>query len=928
MSGDYQKMTDSNEPEWPKLDLAAVNDKASGLTAAEVEERTAKYGKNLIPEHKESLLWMYFKQFTGTMPIMIEIAAVLAGVTKSWPDCIIITTLLLVNGTIGFFEEKAAQASVDALKENLESTCNVIREGHTSAVKVTEIVPGDVIFLRGGNVIPADCYFGDGDECSIDQASLTGESVPVAVPRDHDDAHTGKTEAWDKKPSDGKLLYSGAILKQGECYVVVHKTGIYTLMGEAAMSIQDSGGKQEGLFEGKIIQAARVLILITLVVVVVLGVKGIAAGTDPSEMLIKSLSLVIASVPVALPMVMKVTLSIGSKEMCDEGGIVTHTTALEEIASMRVLCSDKTGTLTLGRMTINYDNMKGYNGYTGEQALELASLASNGSNLDDPIDSAVFKALTKYYNIADDADAKKQKAAKQLKTKFSQDKYVGFNPTVKRTVYYGKDSKTGEKLQVAKGIVSRILQTNPTDGGVQWEVADLENMKKTVEKDDKEMATKGFKTIGVAVAKNDGPMKFIALLPIADPPRSDTADTIWKIRDKGIEVKMITGDHLNIAQEIGRQIELGTNIMPNTELHTSGRARDEHVITADGFAQVLPQDKTEVVATLQSKGMVVGMTGDGVNDAPALARAQIGIAVEGATEAAKSAADIVLTREGLSAIDTAVSISRRIFKRLKSYVIYRICITVQVVFFLVAINFISNRSFPALFIILLALVHDMQIVTIAYDKQIAGPKPETPTVMGLLLVSYTMGLTMCLQTVLMYYFGMQWLHLGPMFGDGKNDISMCEDKTNENETICLNQAYRDACMFLQISNSSAILIFSARSVKWFFSTMPAMEIVFSAAIGQVAIIAVMLIAPPALKHYIAPVPAMKVLIIIGYDLAWLFALDIVKQIMMYLWDSYEEAHKEPDHFTRQERKSANSMEKNVPGRKASYKGPKRNSFKK
>jgi len=317
-------------------------------------------------------------------------------------------------------------------------------------------------------------------------------------------------------------------------------------------------------------------------------------------------------------------------------------------------------------------------------------------------------------------------------------------------------------------------------------------------------------------------------------------------------------------------------------------------VQADGFAQVMPIDKLEVVATLQSKDMVVGMTGDGVNDAPALAKAQIGIAVEGATDAAQSAADIVLTQPGLSPIYTAILISRRIFKRLKSYVIYRICITVQVVFFLTAIAFLFNATFQPFYVILLALLHDLQIVTIAYDHQVAGNVPETPTVMGLLLVSYTMGILMSIQTTLMYAHGRTFL--APEFHCMPTATQVCQ--------------YKDAAIFLQISNSSAILILSARSVKWFFSSMPAWQILFSTAIGQVVVNGMMLLRLQ--PHDIG--------LIWAYDLICLLVLDIAKQVMMGLWDTYEESNKKEDPMmAKQRRKSLNSTEANVPGRRASFK---------
>merc|ERR1712151_138628 len=302
-------------------------------------------------------------------------------------------------------------------------------------------------------------------------------------------------------------------------------------------------------------------------------------------------------------------------------------------------------------------------------------------------------------------------------------------------------------------MVDVILETNADDEGKQWKVENLDAMKKEASKMDNELGINGFKTLGVGVRINDGPMQIAGILPIMDPPRYDTKDTIAAIKASQVAVKMITGDHHNIGKELARQIDLGTDIRTPDCLKPASEARDKIVLECDGFAKVKPLDKHEVVSVLQNKGMVVGMTGDGVNDAPALAKAQIGIAVHGATGAAKSAGDIVLTKDGLSPIYTAIQISRRIFKRLKSYVIYRICITVQVVFFLAFLALYYNLRFRALYIILLALFHDLQIVTIAYDKQVASPFPETPTVMGLLMQSYTMGILMFVQTMGLIMYG-------------------------------------------------------------------------------------------------------------------------------------------------------------------------------
>merc|ERR1712003_391311 len=396
-------------------------------------------------------------------------------------------------------------------------------------------------------------------------------------------------------------------------------------------------------------------------------------------------------------------------------------------------------------------------------------------------------------------------------------------------------------------------------------------------------------------------MKFIGLLPIQDPPRHDTPETIAAIRDKHIYVKMCTGDHLNIAKEVGRQIGLGSNIMPNTELHTSSAQKEDKVLECDGFAQVLPMDKTEVVAILQNKGMVVGMTGDGVNDAPALAKAQIGIAVEGATEAAKSAADIVLTKDGLSPIYTAIQISRRIFKRLKSYVIYRICITVQVVFFLAFLALYHNLRFRALYIILLALFHDLQIVTIAYDHQVAGKRPETPTVLGLILQSYAMGILMFVQTIMLIEWGHNFM--SSKFTDSY-DVSM--DEGNAGKEM---DRYLETTIFLQISNSSAILILSARTVSFFFTTMPAWQLGLSTAIGQV-LINLCIFFPPA--GLVAKMHAKDVLYVWLYDFAWLLVLDVVKMTAGFIWEKFKPADidKNPalSNLKRQSRRMSNNFQ--------------------
>ena len=510
-------------------------------------------------------------------------------------------------------------------------------------------------------------------------------------------------------------------------------------------------------------------------------------------------------------------------------------------------------------MTVYHETAACFNGFEGKEVLKMAALASNPANKDDAIDRAVYQAYAKMAGTGKDVD----KAAEQLLAGYTLEKYYGFNPVVKRTVADYIDKSTGKKIRVAKGIVSKCLKTVEGDGGQQWVVNNYDTMLEKVNAADATFGKSGYKTIAVCVQKDGGPMEYAGTLPIMDPPRIDTAETIAKIKHAQVDVKMITGDHLNIAKELARQVELGTNIYANTSLWPASAARDDLILNADGFAQVMPKDKHEVVAVLQGMGKVVGMTGDGVNDAPALAKAQIGIAVAGATDAAQAAADIVLTREGLSPIFTAICESRRIFKRLKSYVIYRICVTVQVVAFLCIVSFCYNEAFEALYIILLALFHDLTIVTIAYDHQIPSAKPETPTVAMLIFVAYSMGLTLAASSTILYAYGGQFL----------------------TEAFMTDFKYKQSCMFLQISHSSAILIFNARTTGFSFLSKPCIQLFLSAVVSQVFVNWLLLTSGGFIVSQLAPMDIVNIWL---YDLSWLVIIDLVKMAILRIQEGPEQ----------------------------------------
>jgi len=585
------------------VEMPTVEANLDGLTSSQAAALLKQWGPNEIPEKQTSTFEMVLKQFTGPMPFMIEVAAVLAGAVEDWEDFSIILGLLLVNASIGFYEESKAQGEVNALRASLKTHAAVKRDGEFIMLESAKIVPGDIFLMKGGMVIPADCDMVEGEEIVVDTSALTGESLPRKVP--------------DR--SGNRHLLSGFIVKSGECLGCVTKTGLNTEMGEAAALVHAASDRDtQGIFEQKIMNVCEVVIFLTLLVTaIIVFVQIYVRSQDTDQVILMALSLVIASVPVALPMVMQITMAIGARKMADHKAIVTHLTALQEIASMTVLCSDKTGTLTTANITVMPDQIwcLPESGCSKDECLILSAIASNKASLDDAIDSAVFRAMAKRFG----------ESWQDRMEEYNVTKFIGFSPEYKRTIAYADRSNSGgsggggkgggsSKLRIGKGLVDKVLSTSQ-DGGDCWEVENYHKVRDLAKQVDTEMSLKGYKTIAVAMSENGGPMKFIGIIPMLDPPREDTQWVIDKMHESGIEVKMITGDHLNIAKETAKLIGMSTNILPNSELWPASAMRDEMIEMAGGFAQVMPKDKQEVVAVLQNKGLIVGMTGDGVNDA-------------------------------------------------------------------------------------------------------------------------------------------------------------------------------------------------------------------------------------------------------------------------------------------------------------------------
>jgi H+-transporting ATPase len=693
--------------------LQTLGASADGLSADEASHRLQQYGPNALPEKEINPILQFLSYFWGPIPWMIEIAAVLSVIVHHWPDLIIILVLLLFNAVVGFWQERQAANAVDALKKQLALKARVKRDGQWAEIDAADLVPGDIIRLRLGDIIPADVKLAEGNYLSVDQSALTGESLPV-----------------EKKVND--VAYSGSVTKQGEMVAVVTATGAQTYFGRTAKLVSEAQSVSH--FQRAVLHVGDYLISLSLGLAAILLLVQLFRGASVLSLVQFTLILVVASIPVAMPAVLSVTMAVGAKALANMKAIVTRLESIEEMAGMDILCSDKTGTLTQNKLTLGKPVL--FSAKEPQELILAAALASKAED-QDPIDLAVLGAVTDQKALADS----------------HQQKFVPFDPVSKRTEATIED-KPGHSFQVAKGapqVITAMCQLTAEDSA---------RAAKTIN----DLAAKGYRTLGVARTNDGTDWQFLGLLPLFDPPREDSAETIKRAHEHGVKVIMVTGDNTAIAKEIAGQLDLGTDIHSATEFFgdKADQTPDDQKVKvlekANGFAQVFPEHKYKIISALQSQGHIVGMTGDGVNDAPALKQANTGIAVSGATDAARAAADLVLTAPGLSVIIGAIEEAREIFERMNSYTIYRMTETIRIMFFVVLAMIVFDfYPITSIMIILLAVLNDLPIMTIADDNTWLDPKPvrwnmsrvlTLATALGLVGVAETFGILAIAKLVL------------------------------------------------------------------------------------------------------------------------------------------------------------------------------------
>lgn len=764
-----------------------------GLTSEEGANRLQVFGPNKLEEKKESKILKFLGFMWNPLSWVMEAAALMAialangdGKPPDWQDFVGIIVLLLINSTISFIEENNAGNAAAALMAGLAPKTKVLRDGRWSEQDASILVPGDIISIKLGDIIPADARLLEGDPLKIDQSALTGESLPVT-----------------KHPSEE--VFSGSTCKQGEIEAVVIATGVHTFFGKAAHLVDSTN--QVGHFQ-KVLTAIgnfcicsiAVGIIVEIIVMYPIQHRKYREGID------NLLVLLIGGIPIAMPTVLSVTMAIGSHRLSQQGAITKRMTAIEEMAGMDVLCSDKTGTLTLNKLTVDRNLIEVFaKGVEKEYVILLAARASRTEN-QDAIDAAIVGML---------ADPKEARAG------IREVHFLPFNPVDKRTALTYIDSD-GNWHRASKGAPEQIIALCNC----------REDVKKKVHAIIEKFAERGLRSLAVARQEvpektkesSGAPWQFVGLLPLFDPPRHDSAETIRRALNLGVNVKMITGDQLAIGKETGRRLGMGTNMYPSSSLlgqdkdaNIAAIPVDELIEKADGFAGVFPEHKYEIVKRLQERKHICGMTGDGVNDAPALKKADIGIAVADATDAARSASDIVLTEPGLSVIISAVLTSRAIFQRMKNYTIYAVSITIRIVFGFMFIALIWKFDFSPFMVLIIAILNDGTIMTISKDRVKPSPMPDSWKLKEIFATGIVLGGYLALMTVIFFWAMKDTEFFSDTFG--VKDL-----KGHDKEMV--------AALYLQVSIVSQALIFVTRSRSWSYVERPGLLLVSAFVIAQ------------------------------------------------------------------------------------------------
>jgi H+-transporting ATPase len=832
-----------------------------GLSSSEAKIRLDKDGPNQLPEKKKNAVVEFLKYYWGPMPFMIWIAIAIEGAGENTLDAIVLLVLQFFNGFIGWYEEKNAGNAIAALKKQVAARATVKRDGVWENIPAVDLVVGDLINIKLGDIIPADCRAGPGT-VEVDQSALTGESLAVTRSQDEE-------------------IYQGSAIKRGKIEAIIIATGQNTFFGRTSKLI--SAGEHRGHFQIVLLKITGALMAVSLVMCAIIFAVVISKGNSVLETLSIVVVLLIASIPIAIQIVSATTMAVGAHKLAKSKAIVSRLNAIEEMAGIDLLCSDKTGTLTMNILTVG--NAYFFHPFEVQDVYLAAGLASNlEEGTMDAIDKCIVETARETYAIDF--------------TQYEELSFTPYDPVNKKTEADIRADSTGEVFKVSKG-APQVMIGLIEDADVKTEAF----------RQVAEFAAKGYRTIGVA--RFESAWSLVGLIPLYDPPREDTAETVRMIGDMHIGLKMVTGDQLAIAKETARLLNMGDKIVGSSIFQGAVDEELADVVEeSDGFAEVLPEHKFAIVKLMHDRGHRVAMTGDGVNDAPALKKADVGIAVDGATDAARAASDIILTSPGLSVIIEAVVRSRKIFQRMRNFVIYRIACTIQLlVFFFISMIGIDPSTFacqgssdcsnlpntfalPVLALVLITLLNDLTLMSTAYDRVAVSPWPEKWNLRGVFFTSIVLGSVACVSSILLLFLVLSHMR--------ENQPNLILDAFNIS-TLSYGEVL--TAMYLKIAISDFLTLFASRTTGFFWSRLP------SAIIGAALIFATLaatllsafwyLTLPSGLGGSNSAIPDMKPIawrligFIWGYNIIFFLVQDVCKVIMLTLSEWVSRLSKQP-----------------------------------
>jgi len=774
---------------------------ADGLTSEEAARRLLANGPNAIPAVEANRLRALAAKFWAPVPWLLELTVALELILGHLLQAGVFALLLVFNAVLSATQEGRAKEAVDLIRARLNVTARVARDGGWTQVPASEVVQGDLVHVRQGDLVPADLTLTEG-HVELDQSALTGESRSTGF-------------------GPGEPGYSGSVVVKGEASGVVVAVGAATYFGRTAELV--STAQAPGNMERLIFGVVRYLIGFSVMIVVMVTVDGIVRRTSLHELIPFVLILVIASVPVALPATFTLATALGSKEMSERHVLVTRLAAIEEAASMEVLCTDKTGTLTKNQLAV--EALRVAEPFDETHLLQVAAAASDAAT-QDPLDLAILAAME----------------ARQLPPLGAISSFSPFEPETKRSE--AVVVTTEGSLRVIKGAPQIVVALAKADAAALLRSVD-------------ELAATGARVLGVAQGALDAPLQMVGLIALSDPAREDAVELVEDLHRLGIHVVMLTGDSLATASAIATRVGIGERVARADVLRAADgeqprSARDQAVQPwdrddwKDVYAEVLPEDKMRLIASLQRESIVVGMTGDGVNDAPALKLAEVGVAVASATDVAKAAASLVLTDPGLENMVAAVEVSRRIHQRMLTYTLNKVIKTLQVAIFL-GLGFVVFGHFvttPTL-VVLLMLANDFPTMSLATDHVRSPRRPQRWRVRSLLLASLGLTVPLVLLSFALWWFGTVVLHLG--------------------------LAHMQTMVFVWLVTSGQATIYLVREREHFWHSRPSTWLAITSGVD---VVVVLLLAGTGFM--MTPIGLLPLGVVLGTSVVYLLLVDLLK----------------------------------------------------